>query len=145
MRSVSRLYGLSVSRRFVHAAMPADWVKAVTKELKKAPEIKNRHGVDVKPIYTADDVPNLDKSELPGKFPFTRGPYASMYTGRPWTIRQYAGFSTAEESNKFYREAIAAGQQGMRKRFFFFFFLIFLLSVFRAFCCIRSCDSSWIR
>jgi hypothetical protein len=100
-------------RRFSSASMPAEWVKAVTKELKKAPAVITRHGVQVKPIYTSADVPALDTSELPGKFPFTRGPYASMYTGRPWTVRQYAGFSTAEESNKFYREAIAAGQQGV--------------------------------
>ena len=67
--------------------------------------LKNRHGVDVKPLYTADDVKGVvDPTELPGKFPFTRGPYASMYTGRPWTVRQYAGFSTAEESNLFYRQ-----------------------------------------
>jgi len=55
--------------------------------------------------------------ELPGKFPFTRGPYPTMYTQRPWTIRQYAGFSTVEESNKFYRENIKAGQQGLSVAF----------------------------
>ena len=133
MRGVFRVNNL-VHRRLLHTAMPAEWVKAVTKELKKAPEIVTRHGVSVKPIYTKEDVGELDTTELPGKFPFTRGPYASMYTGRPWTIRQYAGFSTAEESNKFYREAIAAGQQGLRKekRFFFFFFL-FLLFCFHLF------------
>ncbi len=140
-----------VHRRLLHTAMPAEWVKAVTKELKKAPEIVTRHGVSVKPIYTKEDVGELDTTELPGKFPFTRGPYASMYTGRPWTIRQYAGFSTAEESNKFYREAIAAGQQGLRKEksFFFFFFSCFCFFVFicscRFVCCFRSRDSSWLR
>jgi methylmalonyl-CoA mutase len=86
-------------------ALPPEFVAAVTKELKRPPAVKNRHGVDVKPLYTAEDAKGLaDPSELPGKFPFTRGPYASMYTGRPWTVRQYAGFSTAEESNLFYRQ-----------------------------------------
>ena len=55
--------------------------------------------------------------ELPGKFPFTRGPYPTMYSQRPWTIRQYAGFSTVEESNKFYKENIKAGQQGLSVAF----------------------------
>ncbi|HBM05286.1 MAG TPA: methylmalonyl-CoA mutase, partial [Erythrobacter sp.] len=54
---------------------------------------------------------------VPGIAPFTRGPYASMYTGRPWTIRQYAGFSTAEESNAFYRRNLAAGQKGLSVAF----------------------------
>lgn len=55
--------------------------------------------------------------ELPGKAPFTRGPYPTMYSQRPWTIRQYAGFSTVEESNKFYKENIKAGQQGLSVAF----------------------------
>ncbi len=96
-----------VWKRALHGSpsLPPDWAAAVTKELKRAPAVKNRHGVDVKPLYTAQDVAGIvDPSELPGKFPFTRGPYASMYTGRPWTVRQYAGFSTAEESNAFYRQ-----------------------------------------
>ena len=59
-------------------------------------------GIDIKPLYTKDDTAHMEK-ELPGKYPFTRGPYPTMYTGRPWTIRQYAGFSTVEESNKFYK------------------------------------------
>lgn len=73
-------------------------------------------GIDVKPVYTKDDVANVPK-EIPGKFPYTRGPYASMYTNRPWTVRQYAGFSTAEESNAFYRANVAAGQQGLSVAF----------------------------
>jgi len=77
---------------------------------------KTAEGIDVKPVYTKDDVAHLAK-EIPGQYPFTRGPYASMYTNRPWTIRQYAGFSTAEESNAFYRAAIAAGQQGVSVAF----------------------------
>ena len=65
-------------------------------------------GIPVKPVYTADDLEGLDHlGSLPGMAPYTRGPKATMYAGRPWTIRQYAGFSTAEESNKFYRAALA--------------------------------------
>jgi hypothetical protein len=62
-------------------------------------------GIPLKPVYTLADVRDLEgySDEMPGVYPFTRGPYASMYAGRPWTIRQYAGFSTAEESNEFYR------------------------------------------
>lgn len=72
----------------------------------------------VKPLYTQDDwTPPSGKPELPGEFPFTRGPYATMYTHRPWTIRQYAGFSTVEESNKFYKANLAAGQQGLSVAF----------------------------
>jgi len=71
----------------------------------------------IKPLYTQDDWSPPPKVELPGEFPFTRGPYATMYTHRPWTIRQYAGFSTVEESNKFYRANLAAGQQGLSVAF----------------------------
>ena len=75
-------------------------------------------GIAVKPLYTAADLAGLDLAEeLPGKFPYTRGPYATMYAQRPWTIRQYAGFSTAEESNAFYKRAIAAGGQGLSVAF----------------------------
>ncbi|GAB1362548.1 methylmalonyl-CoA mutase [Rhodobacter sp.] len=75
-------------------------------------------GITVKPLYTADDVAGLPQmGELPGVAPFTRGVRATMYSGRPWTIRQYAGFSTAEESNAFYRKALAAGQQGVSVAF----------------------------
>ncbi|MBB4642234.1 methylmalonyl-CoA mutase [Rhizorhapis suberifaciens] len=73
-------------------------------------------GIDVKPLYTADDVQDLDPG-LPGFAPFTRGVRASMYAGQPWTIRQYAGFSTAEESNAFYRRNLAAGQKGLSVAF----------------------------
>ncbi|MEA3046802.1 MAG: methylmalonyl-CoA mutase, partial [Sphingomonadales bacterium] len=73
-------------------------------------------GIDVQPLYTAADAQGLDPG-LPGFAPFTRGPYASMYKGRPWTIRQYAGFSTAEESNAFYRRNLAAGQKGLSVAF----------------------------
>ena len=75
-------------------------------------------GIAVDPIYTADDLQGLTHlGELPGQEPFTRGVKATMYAGRPWTIRQYAGFSTAEASNAFYRKALAAGQQGVSVAF----------------------------
>ena len=75
-------------------------------------------GIAVKPLYTAADVADLpNTNSLPGFAPFVRGPQASMYAVRPWTIRQYAGFSTAEESNAFYRQALAAGGQGVSVAF----------------------------
>jgi len=75
-------------------------------------------GIAVRPLYTAEDVAGLEHiGGLPGFAPFTRGVKATMYAGRPWTIRQYAGFSTAEESNAFYRRALAAGQQGVSVAF----------------------------
>ena len=64
----------------------------------------------IKPIYTSEDwQPSSDKTELPGEYPYKRGPYATMFTHRPWTIRQYAGFSTVEDSNRFYKANLAAG------------------------------------
>ena len=75
-------------------------------------------GIAVKPLYTEEDTDGLDHmGSLPGFAPFTRGPKATMYAGRPWTIRQYAGFSTAGESNAFYRRNLAAGQQGVSVAF----------------------------
>jgi methylmalonyl-CoA mutase len=75
-------------------------------------------GIDVKPLYTRADVEGLDFGDtVPGGFPFVRGPRATMYAGQPWTIRQYAGFSTAEESNAFYRANLAAGQKGLSVAF----------------------------
>ncbi|WP_227339717.1 methylmalonyl-CoA mutase [Sphingopyxis sp. P8] len=94
----------------------ADWQAAAEKEVKgrdltwHTPE-----GIDVKPLYTAEDV--REDPGLPGFAPFTRGVKASMYAGRPWTVRQYAGFSTAEESNAFYRRNLAAGQKGLSVAF----------------------------
>ena len=73
--------------------------------------------IDIKPVYTAEDVPGSVAGELPGFAPFTRGVRATMYTNRPWTIRQYAGFSTAEESNAFYRKNLEAGQRGLSVAF----------------------------
>ena len=75
-------------------------------------------GLVVKALYTAADLENLDYADtLPGQWPFIRGPRATMYANRPWTIRQYAGFSTAEESNAFYRRNLAAGQRGLSVAF----------------------------
>ena len=75
-------------------------------------------GITVKPLYTKQDVAGLDYTDtLPGFAPFLRGPQATMYAGKPWTIRQYAGFSTAEASNAFYRKALAAGGQGVSVAF----------------------------
>ena len=95
----------------------ADWSALAEKEVRgrdltwHTPE-----GIAVKPLYTAEDVAAIDFG-LPGFAPFTRGVRASMYAGRPWTIRQYAGFSTAEESNAFYRRNLAAGQKGLSVAF----------------------------
>ncbi len=75
-------------------------------------------GIAVKPLYTADDLEGLETlGSLPGFPPYTRGPRATMYANRGWTVRQYAGFSTAEESNAFYRECLAAGQTGLSVAF----------------------------
>ncbi len=97
----------------------SDWQAVAAKEVKgrdltwHTPE-----GIAVKPLYTAEDAEVSDSGPgLPGFAPFTRGVRASMYAGRPWTIRQYAGFSTAEESNAFYRRNLAAGQKGLSVAF----------------------------
>ncbi|MCX7564823.1 methylmalonyl-CoA mutase [Sulfitobacter sp. F26169L] len=79
---------------------------------------KTLEGIDVSPLYTAEDLEDVNHlGGIPGQAPYTRGVKATMYAGRPWTIRQYAGFSTAEESNAFYRRALAAGQQGVSVAF----------------------------
>lgn len=98
------------------------WQKAAQKEIKSKPieelSWNTNEGITVKPLYTAEDIENLGLTNtLPGFFPFLRGPYASMYANQPWTIRQYAGFSTAEESNAFYRKNLAAGQKGLSVAF----------------------------
>lgn len=100
----------------------SDWVDLATKESRgKSPDDlawQTPEGISVKPLYTAEDVANLEyQDNLPGFAPFKRGPKATMYAGRPWTVRQYAGFSTAEESNAFYRRNLAAGQQGLSVAF----------------------------
>lgn len=98
------------------------WVKRAEKELRGKPvddlTWQTPEGIDLQPVYTAEDAEGLaHMGSMPGEVPFTRGPRSTMYTGRPWTIRQYAGFSTAEESNAFYRKALAAGQQGVSVAF----------------------------
>jgi methylmalonyl-CoA mutase len=100
----------------------ADWQNAAAKSAPDGDvEALNWHtpdGITVKPLYTAADVAGLPHTNtLPGFEPFIRGPQATMYAVRPWTIRQYAGFSTAEESNAFYRKALAAGGQGVSVAF----------------------------
>ena len=96
------------------------WRQLAAKESKgKSPDDliwQSDEGIAVKPLYTAADLPEGTDS-LPGLFPFMRGPRATMYAGRPWTIRQYAGFSTAEASNAFYRRNLEAGQKGLSVAF----------------------------
>jgi len=98
------------------------WTKMVTAQAKgKGPETltwQTPEGIDIKALYTAEDMKGLPYANtMPGMEPFVRGPQGTMYAGRPWTIRQYAGFSTAEESNRFYRKALAAGGQGVSVAF----------------------------
>jgi methylmalonyl-CoA mutase len=94
----------------------SDWQALAAKEVKgRNLDWHTPEGITVKPLYTAEDV--ATDPGLPGFAPFTRGVRASMYAGRPWTIRQYAGFSTAEESNAFYRRNLAAGQKGLSVAF----------------------------
>ncbi|OCP19879.1 MULTISPECIES: methylmalonyl-CoA mutase [unclassified Ensifer] len=98
-----------------------DWETLAERELQARPESltwQTPEGIAVKPLYTADDLAGIGHLEsLPGFAPFLRGPRATMYAGRPWTIRQYAGFSTAEASNAFYRKNLAAGQKGLSVAF----------------------------
>ncbi len=101
---------------------PEPWREIAAKELRgKTPDDltwQTPEGIAVKPLYTADDLEGLENQQnLPGVEPFLRGVRATMYTNRPWTIRQYAGFSTAEESNQFYRKALAGGQAGLSVAF----------------------------
>lgn len=101
------------------------WEKAASKALKgndiSSLERVTADGIRIKPLYTEHDLPWAGSANAPdsypGQFPFTRGPYPTMYTQRAWTIRQYAGFSTAEASNAFYRKALAAGQKGLSVAF----------------------------
>ena len=99
-----------------------DWFEIAKKELKEK-ELEELNwetpeGIKVKPLYTEKDLEKIKhKIGMPGLPPFTRGPRATMYSNRPWTIRQYAGFSTAEESNKFYKEGLENGVTGLSVAF----------------------------
>ena len=98
------------------------WVELATKEMRGKPletlDWMTPEGIPVKPVYTAEDIEGMAHvNTLPGLAPYVRGPKATMYAGRPWTIRQYAGFSTAKESNAFYRRCLAAGQKGLSVAF----------------------------
>ena len=97
------------------AADLAAWEKAATAELGHKPEAwETPEGIAVKPMYSAKDLEGLDfLNTMPGVAPYLRGPYPTMYVNKPWTLRQYAGFSTAEDSNAFYRRNLAAGQKGL--------------------------------
>jgi methylmalonyl-CoA mutase len=100
----------------------ADWERAAAKAAPggdlRALHWRTAEAIDVKPLYTQADLQGISHLDsLPGFAPFVRGPQATMYASRPWTIRQYAGFSTAEESNAFYRQALAAGGQGVSVAF----------------------------
>ncbi len=98
------------------------WKELAVKQLRGKPleslDKNTTEGIKTKPLYTAEDLKKVEAlNSLPGFEPFVRGPMATMYAGRPWTIRQYAGFSTAKESNAFYRKNLAAGQKGLSVAF----------------------------
>lgn len=98
------------------------WQQLAEKELKGvSTDTLHKHSAEqivIKPVYSSQDLPaQLSGEEMPGVFPYARGPYATMYANRPWTIRQYAGFSTAAESNAFYKRNLAAGQKGLSVAF----------------------------
>ena len=102
----------------VSKASPEDWRAQAQRELKGRPLAEltwvTPEGIEVKPLYTAEDLAGLEHLDtLPGLPPYLRGPRATMYAARPWTLRQYSGFSTAEDSNAFYRKNLAAGQMGL--------------------------------
>lgn len=104
------------------SALPPEWVKLAAKDM--APDGKPEQllyptpeGMTILPVYTADSVKDLKPPPLPGTYPFTRGVRATGYAYKPWTVRQYAGFSTAKESNAFYKKNVAAGQQGLSVAF----------------------------
>ncbi|MDG2070590.1 MAG: methylmalonyl-CoA mutase [Pseudomonadales bacterium] len=110
------------SRDKVPKCSVADWQTEAEKQLKGKPvsslDVDTPEGISLKALYTAADTEGLAFADtMPGMEPYIRGPQATMYTGRPWTIRQYAGFSTAEESNAFYRQLLAEGGQGISVAF----------------------------
>ena len=100
----------------------SDWEASAEKLMKGKSidtlNVETAEGITMSPLYTADDVESLTTTNtLPGLEPYIRGPQATMYAGRPWTIRQYAGFSTAEESNAFYHQLLSEGAQGISVAF----------------------------
>ncbi|TWA68834.1 heterodimeric methylmalonyl-CoA mutase large subunit precursor [Azospirillum brasilense] len=105
----------------VSNASPAEWSRRFAAETGTDPATalwRTPEMLDVKPLYTAADLDGLDHlAAMPGMAPFLRGPYPTMYVDKPWTVRQYAGFSTAQESNAFYRRNLAAGQKGLSVAF----------------------------
>ena len=111
-----------MSEKFFDSNNLDAWEKAAAKH-SPAGDVKNLNwitpeGLTVKPLYTKSDIENLEFADtLPGFAPYLRGPQPTMYAVKPWTIRQYAGFSTAEASNAFYRKALAAGGQGVSVAF----------------------------
>ncbi len=122
MKQLNANHPLFMSKPPFHIPTLAEWQAAAQRSLKGKPlEGLTWHtpeGIEVKPLYTKADVQGLPYTDtLPGFAPFVRGPQATMYAVRPWTIRQYAGFSTAEESNAFYRQALQAGAQGVSVAF----------------------------
>ncbi|WP_256840887.1 methylmalonyl-CoA mutase [Ornithinimicrobium cryptoxanthini] len=115
MKSIPKSFaGFSLNGEQTQRPDPAAYAQAVAETQPwAAPE-----GIDILPLYTADDLAGLDALDTyPGLAPYLRGPYPAMYATQPWTIRQYAGFSTAEESNAFYRRNLAAGQKGLSVAF----------------------------
>ena len=102
---------------------PVEYTNILNKELKSSSktiedlEFNTPEGIKLKPVYNDNNNITKDDTNFPGIYPYKRGVYGSMYTQRPWTIRQYAGFSTAEESNEFYKKSLAAGQQGLSVAF----------------------------
>lgn len=121
--STRSLSSLDSDLPYEKPASVKQWEELANKELSRSETVSvdtlrtdriTPEGIAVQPVYYDLD---SDNPEMPGVFPYTRGPYATMYTHRPWTVRQYAGFSTAEESNAFYRANLAAGQQGLSVAF----------------------------
>ena len=120
-KSSAKAYGVAWREWETKMTQDKNAWRALAEELRGGHDTldwKTLEGINVKALYPQDDVAGLDHlGGIPGQEPFTRGVKATMYAGRPWTIRQYAGFSTAEASNAFYRKALAAGQQGVSVAF----------------------------
>lgn len=109
---------MTIPTSFAGLPLASDQAAAAAPDLPVAEGWKSPEGIEIKPSYGPDDLAGLDALDtFPGLSPFLRGPYPTMYTTQPWTIRQYAGFSTAEESNAFYRRNLAAGQKGLSVAF----------------------------